>query len=98
MFYQAICDKIVVTNNLDLLIGIEFGRVIGNPPYGNRVSLAIRFLNKSRNYLALLIWYYHYHLKTLSIRIQLIDMECVYEEELPVDTFPNGIRVLGKYG
>lgn len=92
---HAICDKIVVTDNLDLITDMRFDKVIGNPPYGNRASLAIRFLNKSLELSDTVDMILPLSFKKASIQ-NSVDRyaECVYEEELPDNTFPNGIRAV----
>ena len=74
---------------------MKFSVVIGNPPYGNRASLATAFVNKSIE-----VSDYVYYILPLSfvkpsIQKSVVNSaSCVYEEELSTDTFPNGIRAV----
>lgn len=71
----------------------RFDVIIGNPPYGNKGTLAINFLNKAfdlsddvRFVLPLSI------LRPYSLNRIRFDIEPVHSERLPSDTFPSNIQ------
>ena len=77
------------------LVDMKFSMVIGNPPYGNRASLAIRFLNKSLELSDTVDMVLPLSFKKASIQNSVDKYaECVLDEELPANTFPNGIRAV----
>jgi len=74
---------------------MKFDVVIGNPPYGNRASLAIKFVNKGLELSGVVDMVLPISFTKDSIKNQVdLYAECVYEEILPDDTFPGGIRAV----
>ena len=74
---------------------MKFDVVIGNPPYGNRGSMAVKFLNQSLELSDDVRMILPMSFTKPSITNQVsMDHECVSEEMLPDNTFPNGIKAV----
>jgi len=94
---RQISDKINVVEDLQELVDkdMHFDIVIGNPPYGNRASLAIKFVNKGLELSGVVDMVLPISFTKDSIKNQVdLYAECVYEQILPDDTFPGGIRAV----
>lgn len=74
---------------------MNFDLTIGNPPYGNRASLAIKFVNKGLELSGRVDMVLPLSFNKPSIQNSIDPYSgCVLSEELPADTFPNGIRAV----
>lgn len=93
--YSVIIEGATVTDNLNDFDGMHFDVIIGNPPYGNRGSDAVRFLNKSLEMSDDVRFILPLSFTKPSITNQVsLSHKCVEQHILPDDTFPNGIRTV----
>ena len=86
---------VVVVSDLDELMGQRFSVVIGNPPYGSGGNLAIKFVNKCAELSDDIRMVLPLSFKKVSVQNKVrLDLVIADERELPLDTFPNGIRAV----
>lgn len=86
---------VVVVSDLDELMGQRFSVVIGNPPYGSGGNLAIKFVNKCAELSDDIRMVLPLSFKKVSVQNKVrLDLIIADERELPLDTFPNGIRAV----
>lgn len=97
---KTVCEKsnikyyVPPRNNLSRS-EMKFSVIIGNPPYGNRGSMAVKFLNQSLELSDDVRMILPMSFTKPSITNQVsMDHECVSEEMLPDNTFPNGIKAV----
>jgi hypothetical protein len=72
----------------------QFDVIIGNPPYGNAASLAIKFLNHAFDICddVRLVLPRSITGKTTVLNRIRLDIVCAHNEPLPSDTFPSNIQ------
>jgi hypothetical protein len=76
-------------------VKMRFDVVIGNPPYGSGGNLAIKFLNKCAELSDDIRMVLPLSFKKVSVQNKVrLDLIIADERELPLDTFPNGIRAV----
>ena len=93
--YSVTIEGATVTDNLDDFNGMKFDVVIGNPPYGSGGNLAIKFVNKCAELSDDVRMVLPLSFTKISVQNKVsLNIEIAEERELPLDTFPNGIRAV----
>ena len=86
-----VIDYRVVFNGVDM----KFDIVIGNPPYGSGGNMAIKFVNKCAELTDDIRMVLPRSVKKVSVQNKVrLDLVIDDERELPLDTFPNGIKAV----
>lgn len=71
---------------------VKFDIIIGNPPYGNNASLAVKFINKAAELGDDILFVLPKSInKTSRMNRVTVDLQLTLNEDLPSGTFPRGI-------